>query len=296
MRDRQSSFGPRVLVRGAGDFASGIIHRLHSAGFRVAATELEKPRAVRRGVAFSEAVYESSYTVEGVTAVLSEPGGVDAILDEGGVPVVIDPDGALLERRFDIVVDARSAKKNLGTTINDAAIVVAIGPGFDAGVDCHAVVETLPGKGLGRVVYKGPPAADTGHPSPLEMDLPPALAHGFGDVTALVLRAPTDGTFTLLKDIASEVAAGETIGWIRGDDGEKHPLTAAAGGIVRGLVRDGTAVEKGMKLGDIDPTMDREHCFTISDKARSIAGGVLEACITLLTAGGMIASLTPGPN
>ena len=294
MKQENNRIGIRVLVRGAGDFATGIIHRLHGAGFKVAATELEKPLAVRRGVAFSEAVYEKTHSVEGVTAVLSGPEEIDRIMDEGNVPVVIDPEGAILENNFDIVVDARSTKKNLGTTINDAAIVIAIGPGFEAGCDCHAVVETLPGKGMGRVIYKGSAAADTGHPSPLEMDLPCACACSFDDVTALVLRAPAGGTFTIEKDIGSEVAKGDTVGWITGSDGRKQALMAAAKGIVRGIIRDATPVEEGMKLGDIDPTMEIEHCYTISEKARSIAGGVLEAGITLLIARGMIGSLTSG--
>jgi xanthine dehydrogenase accessory factor len=290
MNRKKEKLEIRVLVRGAGDFASGIIHRLHRAGFRVIATELEKPLAVRRTVAFSEAIYEKTQSVEGVTAILSEPNEIDTVLVEGNVALVIDPEGDMLAKNFDVIVDARSAKRNLGSTIKDATIVIAIGPGFEAGTDCHAVIETLPGKGLGRVIYKGSAAADTGHPSPLEMDLPCACS--IEDVTALVLRAPASGTFKLEKDIGSETATDDIIGRITGEDGKAYPLTATADGIVRGIIRDGTPVEKGMKLGDIDPTMIREHCYTISDKARAIAGGVLEACITLLTDRGMIGSLS----
>jgi xanthine dehydrogenase accessory factor len=271
-----------VLVRGAGDFASGIIHRLYRSGFRVTATELKQPLAVRRGAAFSEAVYEGTNTVEGVTAELAAPGDIDRVLQEGKVPVVIDAGGSVLARSFDIVVDARSAKRNLGTSIGDAAIVVAIGPGFEAGVDCHAVIETLPGAGLGRVIYKGWASADTATPSPLEGSPSNAPAGGFEDIADLVLRAPAAGTFDIEKHIGSIVDKGDTVGWVLDERGEKKTVKSGARGIVRGIIRDGTSVKKGMKLGDIDPTMIREHCFMISEKSRSIAGGVLEACMTLL--------------
>ena len=158
-----SDEAPLVLVRGAGDFASGIIHRLHRAGFQVVATELARPLAVRRRVAFSEAVHEGRATVEGVTAVRCGPGEIDGVLRAGNVALLVDPDGDILgKRQFDIVVDARSAKRNLGTRIDDAPIVVAIGPGFHAGRDCHAVVETLLGAGIGRVILDGPAADDSG--------------------------------------------------------------------------------------------------------------------------------------
>ena len=292
MKQDKKRVGPRVLVRGAGDFATGIMHRLHNAGFRVAATELEKPLAVRRGVALSEAVYEGTYTIESVTAERAEPEGMDRVMNEGKIPVIIDPDGNILERGFDIVVDARSAKKNLGTTIDDAPIVVAIGPGFEAGVDCHAVVETLPGKGLGRVIYRGSAAPDSGHPDPLEKALLSACESHFGDVADLVLRAPISGTFGIVRDIGSKVERGDTVGWISGAGERKKAVKSSAKGIVRGIIRDGTPVEKGMKLGDIDPTMVREHCYSISEKSRAIAGGVLEACMTLLSNRGMIESRT----
>jgi len=296
MKQDRKRVGPRVLVRGAGDFATGIIHRLHSSGFRVAATELEKPLAVRRGVALSEAVYEGTHTVEGVTAERTEPESMDRIMNEGKIPVIIDPDGNVLERGFDIVVDARSAKKNLGTTIDDAPIVVAIGPGFKAGVDCHAVVETLPGKGLGRVIYKGSAAPDSKHPDPLEKVLPCTCACHFDNVEDLVLRAPISGTFNIAQGIGSKVERGDTVGWISGARERKKAVKSSAKGIVRGIIRDGTSVKKGMKLGDIDPTMTMELCFWISEKSRAIAGGVLEACMTLLSNRGMIGSRTSGPD
>lgn len=278
------AFGCRVLVRGAGDFATGIICRLILSGFKVAATELEKPLAVRRGACMSEAVYEGSYTVEGITAVKSAPDSMDHIMNEGKVAIIVDPDGAILERGFDLVVDARSAKRNLGTRIGDAPVVIAIGPGFEAGVDCHAVVETLAGGGIGRVIYRGSAAADTGVPYPLEDS---ACACIVDNVEKLVLRAPISGIFKIVKEIGSKAEEGELIGMISSSHQGEHAVRAGIRGVVRGVIRDGTWVEEGVKLGDIDPTMRVEHCYTISEKSRAIAGGVLEACMTLLVKKGM---------
>lgn len=284
----------RVLVRGAGDFATGIIHRLHSAGFRVAATELGKPLAVRRGAALSEAVYEGAYTVEGVTAELTVADELDRVLENGRVPVIIDPEGSILERGFDIVVDARSAKRNLGTRIDDAPIVVAIGPGFEAGVDCHAVVETLPGEGTGRVIYEGPASQDTAHPDPLEKNSP--CTYNLDDVRDLVPRAPNPGTFNIARDIGSEVERGDTIGWVSNPNNIKQAVKSNAKGIIRGIIRDGTPVKMGMKLGDIDPTMNKKLCYSISGKSRAIAGGVLEACMTLLAGRGAAGNRASGSS
>ena len=281
MKHNSSRIGHRVLVRGAGDFATGIIHRLHNAGFSVTATELEQPLAVRRGVALSEAVYEGIYVVEGVTAVLTEPGRIDGILSEGMVPLVVDPNGDVLERDFDIIVDARSAKRNLGTTIDDAGIVVAIGPGFEAGVDCHAVVETLPRDGIGRVIYEGSAAEDTGYPAPVAQALPCTCS--FEDVMTYLLRAPIAGTFGIVADIGDIVEKGDTVGWVHTADGGKRMVKAAAKGLLRGIIRDGTPVDEGMKLGDINPVMERDRCYMISEKSRAVAGGVLEACMALLS-------------
>lgn len=269
----------KILVRGAGDFATGIIHRLRSAGFSVVATELEQPLAVRRGVALSEAVYEGTYTVEGITGELCTLDEIDRVLDSDHVPVVVDPDGRTLARKFDIVVDARSAKKNLGTTIDDAPVVVAIGPGFAAGVDCHAVVETLAGGGMGRVLYEGSAAPDSQHPYPLDMTAPCACTPG--KPHHLVLRAAAAGIFATDREIGGRVTAGAQVGSVTAADGSTHPVCAEAAGFIRGLIRSGTPVEQNMKLGDIDPTARVEQCYVISEKSRAIAGGVLEACLTL---------------
>ncbi|MEW5937160.1 MAG: selenium-dependent molybdenum cofactor biosynthesis protein YqeB [Candidatus Thermoplasmatota archaeon] len=270
---------PRVLVRGAGDFATGIIHRLHRAGFRLVATELPRPLAVRRGAAMSEAVYEGEYTVEGITAVRCSPAEIDKVLDLGKVPLLIDPDAHVLDRGFDIVVDARSAKKNLGTRISDAPVVLAIGPGFTAGLDCHAVIETLPGHGLGRMILEGTAAQDTGRPTGSTLEGACACTPEWSD--ALVLRAPFSGIFEQRVDIGESVAAGDVVGWVVSGERRK-PVKAKKKGVVRGLIRNGTVVTKGMKLGDIDPRASAEQCYQISEKARAIAGGVLEACCYFL--------------
>jgi xanthine dehydrogenase accessory factor len=265
---------PLVLVKGAGDFASGTIHRLHRVGFRVVATELARPKAVRRRAAFSEAVYEGSCTVEGVTAVRCQPGGIDDVLGRGNVALLVDPKTAIShKRRFDIVIDARSAKKNLGTTKNEAPVVIAIGPGFSAGRHCHAVVETLPGAGLGKVILEGPAAANSGEPSPLEGGNGPCSPEY---IRSLVIRAPCGGIFKMMKDIGSVVKKGGRLGDVDGAD-----VLAGADGLLRGIIRDGTLVKKDEKLGDIDPSMNRAHIDTISEKSRAIAGGVLEAVMML---------------
>ena len=269
---------PLVLVKGAGDFASGIIHRLHRAGFRVVATELERPLAVRRRAAFSEAVHEGRWEIEDVTAARCTPEQIDEVLDKGHVALLVDPQTEILRlRKVDVSVDARSAKRNLGTRKDEAPVVIAIGPGFFAGRDCHAVVETLPGAGLGRVLLDGAAAADSGQPSPLEGGNGPRSPEY---LRSLVIRAPRAGTFRLTKDIGSGVKRGGRLGKVDGAD-----VLAGADGLVRGIMRDGTPVKKGEKLGDIDPSMDRAHLDSISEKSRAIAGGVLEAVLMLRSPG-----------
>jgi xanthine dehydrogenase accessory factor len=269
---------PLVLVKGAGDFASGIIHRLHRAGFRVVATELERPLAVRRRAAFSEAVHEGRWEIEGVTAVRCSPEQIDGVLNEGHVALLVDPQTEILRmRKFDVSVDARSAKRNLGTAMDEAPAVIAIGPGFLAGRDCHAVVETLPGAGLGKVIADGAAAAVSGQPSPLEGGNGPSSARY---LRSLVLRAPRAGAFRMAKDIGSVVKRGDKLGDVDGVE-----VLAGADGLVRGIIRDGTPVKKDEKLGDIDPSMDRAHLDSISEKSRAIAGGVLEAVLMLRSPG-----------
>lgn len=280
-----------VLVKGAGDFASGSIRRLHLAGAKVVCTELLQPLSVRRMVAFSEAMYVGEHTVEGVTAIRVRSDEIDRCLSESKVPVINDPETKILhQRKFDIVIDARMAKENLGTEITDAPIVIALGPGFKAGKDCHAVVETLAGHNLGRVIYEGKAAKNTGTPTPPELYLTlesifleTACCSGFVpccegfDFGSLVLRAPADGVFTGEKRIGDLVKKGDVIG--RVDDIQ---IKVKASGVIRGLIHDGVHIVKGLKIGDIDPTSEVNRAYEISEKANAVAGGVLEACLYLL--------------
>lgn len=273
-------------MKGAGDFASGSIRRLHLAGAKVVCTELSSPLTIRRRAAFSEAMYSNEHSVEGITAVKAEPEEIKQYLEESKIPIIVDPETNVLRaHNFDIVIDARMAKRNLGTTITDAPIVIALGPGFEAGADCHAVVETLAGHNLGRVIYTGKAAADTGTPAPPEVYLNPCCistapcGSGF-DVNSLVLRAPEEGVFSGIKQIGEVVNKGEVIGKVNNID-----VLATADGVLRGIIHDGVTVSKGLKIGDIDPTGDISRVDQISEKANAIAGGVLEACLYLLNKG-----------
>ncbi len=275
--------GKSILVRGGGDFASGPIRRLNLAGARVVVTELPDPLNVRREVSFSEAVHRGDITVEGARAVFVDADGIDEVLDQGDIAVIIDPKAGILGKKdFDIVIDGIMAKKNLGTRITDAPIVVGLGPGFTAGEDCHAVVETLAGHDLGRVFYKGSAAVDTGQPAPPEYYLladQGLLAPCSADVGPedLVIRAPVDGTFESDTKIGEVVEAGTILGRF----GDVNVATRAKG-VVRGLIHPGTTVKKGVKIGDIDPTCLVKRAYTISEKANAIGGGVLEAALYLL--------------
>ncbi len=259
-----------VGVRGAGDLASGTIHRLHRAGFSVVAAELPQPLALRRTVAFAEAVYAGSIEIEGLTGTRAHTvDGARALLQAGHVPVLVDPDGALMSAlQPTALIDATLAKRNAGMKLSDAQVVLALGPGFVAGVDAHAVIETNRGHNLGRVYYKGTAEADTGVPGDI------------GGYTAeRLLRAPGEGLLQGRHAIGDTVSAGEVVATV-GD----AAVIAAISGVLRGLVHDGLVVPKGMKIGDIDPRARREHCYSISDKSRAIAGGVLEALLYLLGA------------
>jgi xanthine dehydrogenase accessory factor len=252
-----------ILIRGGGDIATGVAHRLHAAGFTVMVLELAQPLCVRRAVSFAEAVYTGHITVEGVTARLAP----DAMMGMaysvmGEVPVVVDERGVSISQLTPpIVVDARLAKHRLDTQITHARLVLGLGPGFTAGVDCHAVIETNRGHHLGRVYWSGGAEADTGLPEPV---------HGFAGQR--VLRAPRDGLFRARMAIGDAVKAGDVLAVVNGE-----PLLAQFDGVLRGLLHDGLTVTAGMKVGDLDPRRERVRCFTISDKARAVGGGVLEA-------------------
>ena len=257
----------RVLIRGAGDIASGIALRLYRAHFQVVLTDLANPTAIRRTVCFSQAIVNGAATVEQVTARFAQTADeTEEILGAGEIPVLADPDCFCLKAlKPDVLVDAILAKRNLGTAITDAPIVIGIGPGFTAGVDCHAAVETMRGHTLGRVIYEG---------SPLPNTAVPGLIGGYAGER--VLRAPDDGIFHLLKDIGSVVQERETVGEVNG-----KPMTCTIGGVLRGVLADGTPVHKGMKSGDVDPRCKVEYCYTASDKALAVGGGVLEAILYL---------------
>lgn len=263
-----------VVVRGAGDISTGTIHRLYRAGFSVLALEAERPAAIRRKVAFSEAVYDGSATVEGVAAIKArDVREAAALIEAGKLPLLVDPNGeSIRQLRPAAVVDAILAKKNLGTTIDMAGLTVALGPGFAAGVDVHYVIETMRGHSLGRIISSGCAMPNTGVPG---------LIGGVG--AARVIRAPAAGTFHALRDIGSVVEAGEPVGAIVAPEGEV-PVRAQIAGVLRGVLRDGYPVTAGFKLADVDPRIEeRANCFTISDKARCVAGSVLE----LVCAGGV---------
>lgn len=272
-QNQHTARGPLVAVKGAGDLASGVIHRLVRAGFTVIATELPQPMALRRTVAFAEAVALGQTTVEGVTArLVASLEEAQPVLANREVPIFIDPAGeSLREARPHVLVEATLTKKNSGITIADAPIVIALGPGYEAGKDAHAVIETNRGHNLGRVYFQGAAEPDTGVPGTIG-----------GYSAERLLRAPRAGTLYGRQQIGDTVAAGETVAVVEAD-GTTAPVIAAISGILRGLVRDGLTVQTGLKVGDIDPRAVRDHCFTISDKSRAVAGGVLEAICYFLS-------------
>lgn len=255
-----------VGIKGAGEMASAVAWRLYQANIkRILMTEIPQPLAVRRKVSFCEAVYEGEQVVEGVRAWRVEDlEGLRKAWEKGFIGVAVDPQWRLLsELRPHVVVDAVLAKRNLGTTLADAPLVIALGPGFTAGVHAHMVIETNRGHNLGRVITEGDAEPNTGIPGDIS-----------GHSADRVLRAPTEGIFRSLSSIGDRVSQGQTVGEVGGQS-----VTAGVGGVIRGLIRDGTPVHRGLKLGDIDPRGRVEFCHTISDKARAIAGSVLEAIL-----------------
>lgn len=256
-----------ALIRGAGDIASGAAMRLWRCGIDVVMTDLARPTAIRRTVAFSDAIVHGETTVEGLRAVRAENAAeAKKLLREGSLPVLADPECACREELApDALVDAILAKRNLGTKIDDAPIVVGVGPGFTAGEDCHAVVETMRGHTLGRVIYRGSAIPNTNIPG---------LIGGFAGER--VLRAPADGVFHRKLEIGARVEPGDVAGEVAG-----LPMRCMIGGVLRGILPEGTQVHKGMKSGDVDPRGQVENCYTASDKALAVGGGVLEAILHL---------------
>lgn len=257
-----------IVVRGAGDIATGTIQKLHRAGFSVIATESPLPSAIRRKVSLCEAVYEGSQTVEDITAVRADSlEEARNILADGKVAVIVDPSCTLLkELRPLAVIDAILAKKNMGTTKEMAPITIALGPGFIADKDVDAVVETMRGHNLGKLLFQGSAMPNTGIPG---------IIGGIG--RERVIYSPYAGRVVTHKEIGDMVEKGEMLAEVDG-----QPVPASIGGVIRGLIRDGFTVPAGFKMADIDPReTERENCFTISDKARCIGGAVLEAVLLL---------------
>lgn len=251
-----------IFVRGAGDIATGTLLRLKRCGFSVAALEVSAPSAIRRTVSFSEAVYDGETTVEGITARC-----VSALPEEptDWIPILVDPDGRTIRSaRPAAVVDAILAKRNLGTSMDMAPATVALGPGFSAGRDVRAVVETKRGHALGRVIWDGPATPNTGIPG---------VVGGYG--IERVIHAPVGGNLLISMDIGSKVEKGDIIAYL-----DKTPVRASIPGLIRGMLREGFSVPAGMKMADIDPRPDTDW-HTVSDKAMAVAGGVLEALMAL---------------
>lgn len=257
----------KILIKGAGDLASGIAVRLHQCGFQIVMTDLAVPTAVRRTVAFSRAIYEKKAMVEQTIGRFCQNSEeIEEALKRNEIAVIVDPKAEILQEwKPDVVVDAIIAKKNIGTKITDAKIVIGVGPGFIAGYDCHAVVETKRGHYLGRCIYSGSAIANTGVPGNIG-----------GYTLERILRAPSAGTFSPAVSIGSMVKKGDICGYVDG-----NPMRSQIDGVVRGLLQEGVLVTEGMKSGDVDPRCAPEHCLTVSDKARSIGGGVLEAILHL---------------
>ena len=257
-----------ILVRGGGDLATGTIHRLWSAGLRILVLEAEHPAAIRRQVSLCEAVYEGETTVEGLRAVrIDTLEQAQAVWAANAVPVLVDPAGeSIRQAKPEIVIDAILAKKNLGTTRDMAPLTIALGPGFTAGQDVDVVVETKRGHKLGRIIREGAAAPNSGVPG---------IIGGYG--AERVLHAQAAGIFRNLHSIADFVEAGEAVAEIEPPDGQRLPVVTQISGILRGLLRDGYPVTPGFKVADVDPRREElENCFLISDKARCIAGSVLE--------------------
>ena len=259
-----------IIVRGGGDLATGSVYKLIKSGFQVLVLEVANPSAIRRNVAFCEAVYQKTQTVEDITCYKADSlQQAQQFLSEGKLTVLVDPTGASIPVLQPLaVVDAILAKKNLGTNRNMAPITVALGPGFTAGEDVDAVIETKRGHNLGRVLWTGSAAANTGIPG---------IIGGFGKER--VIHCPAKGILRNVKKITDTVFKGDVIAVVETEVGAV-PVEATLDGILRGLIRDGYPVKAGFKIADIDPRLDElANCFTISDKARCIAGGVLEAIL-----------------
>jgi xanthine dehydrogenase accessory factor len=256
----------KVLIRGGGDLASGVAVRLHRAGFQVLVTELPQPLVVRRLVSFAQAVYAGKIEVEGIQGTLVDNlTEAEGLLAEGQVAVMVDPRaGVLTGFRPLVLVDARMTKRSPEIGMDGAPLVIGLGPGFTAGVDCHAVIETIRGHFMGRVMWQGSALKDTG--------VPESVMRKEGE---RVLRSPADGILSAHAEIGDHLEEGQLVVEVG-----KHKVYAPFKGVLRGLVYPGLQVEKGMKIGDLDPRDDVRYCTLVSDKSLAIGGAVLEAVLT----------------
>lgn len=264
MTDNPIDRGRLAIVRGGGDLATGVIYRLWRAGFSVLCLECERPLVVRRPVSVAQAVFDGTHAIEGMCA-----RRIDSPEDfrfGKEVSVLVDPEASILASlKPDLLVDAIMAKRNTGTHRGMASLVLAIGPGFTAPAEVHGVVETKRGHYLGRLITDGAPLPNTGIPG-MEM----------GYTVQRLLRAPGEGHVTPLREIGDSVERGDVVATVGG-----KPVRARIPGVLRGLIHPSVLVSKGLKIGDIDPRNERAHCFTITDKALAIAGGILEALFTI---------------
>ncbi len=259
---------PLIIIRGGGDLASGVILRLHRVGFQLAILELGKPLAVRRSVCFSEAIYEGEQTVEGVTARLVSADQFQVTLEAGEIPILIDPNANILRNQFmtnprnTFVVDARLLKREPEMLGEAVPLHIGLGPGFRAGENCHAVIETRRSHTLGRVLWSGETQPDSGQPD--------------GDPRR-VLRAPDSGTLLPVAEIGQHVKEGQLIAEIQNAIGTRSKIISPFDGLLRGLIHPRVEITQGMKIGDVDSRNDPSMCKLVSDKALSVGGGVLEA-------------------
>ncbi|MEG1004597.1 MAG: selenium-dependent molybdenum cofactor biosynthesis protein YqeB [Clostridium sp.] len=257
-----------VVVRGGGDIATGTIQKLHRSGFKVLVLEIDKPTAIRRNVAFSDAVYNGNTEVEGIKGVLAKnKEEINNCFENRVIPIVVDSTGEFINRiKPNVVIDAILAKRNIGTHKKMAPITVALGPGFEAGVDVDIVVETMRGHNLGRLIFEGQAMKNTGIPGEIK-----------GYTKDRVIYSADNGIIKNIKALGDIVQAGEVIAFIDGVQ-----VLATISGILRGIIKNGSYVNKGLKIADIDPRLkELENYNTISDKARSIGGGVLEAILIM---------------
>ncbi len=260
-----------ILLRGGGDLASGIALRLHRIGFQIVIIELEKPLAVRRAISFSEAVYDGVQTIEGTTARLVSPDQLQVTMEAGEIPVMADPNANILRNQFlispqsTIVIDARLLKTEPEVLAANVPLHIGLGPGFTAGENCHAVIETRRGHTLGRVFWNGSAQADSGQPD--------------GDPRR-VLRAANNGSIECIANIGDHIKAGQLVAEIKLGNGEKSQVISPIDGMLRGIIHPGSEVTEGMKIADVDPRNNQSACYLVSDKALAVAGGVMEAVLT----------------